>query len=132
VEGDAKALAVVRGPGERDLPSLVVTRNNAAAMHLLFSPPWRDGAFVWPFLSVGLRGPAGNPTGVGARIELLQNGKVLARGEVQAGGSYLAQSSPVVMFAKVPADAVVRVHWPDGSSSETKVENPSGSMTVTR
>jgi hypothetical protein len=26
----------------------------------------------------------------------------------------------------------VRVHWPDGSSSETKVENPSGAMTVTR
>jgi len=81
---------------------------------------------------VRLRGPAGNPTGVGARIETLQNGKVLARGEVQAGGSYLAQSSPSVMFAKVPANALVRVHWPDGSSSETKVTTPTGSMVVAR
>jgi hypothetical protein len=132
VEGDAKALALLDG-GE-GAHALLITKNDANALLLpsLRGPGAGAAAAGERQLSVRLRGPAGNPTGVGARIELLQNGKVLARGEVQAGGSYLAQSSPSVMFAKVPAGAVVRVHWPDGSSSETKVENPSGAMMVTR
>ena len=69
---------------------------------------------------------------LGLPTRLRQNGKVLARGEVQAGASYLAQSSPCVAFANVPADAVVRVHWPDGSHSETKVKATSGPMVVAR
>ncbi len=129
VTGDAKALALLDGGGTA---GLLITRNDAEALllHSIRGRNASDGSSS--FLSVRLRGPVGNPTGVGARIELLQDGKVLARGEVQAGGSYLAQSSPSVAFTKVPADAVVRVHWPDGSSSETKVANPSGAMVVTR
>jgi len=111
---------------------LLITRSDESAL-LLHSIRGRHSfPSVDRFLTVRLRGPSGNPTGIGARIELLQNGKILARGEVQAGGSYLAQSSPSVMFAQVPADAVVRVHWPDGSSSETKVANPNGPMVVER
>ena len=128
--GDAKALALFELGG--GVATLLITRSDDSAL-LLYSI---RGSHSFPpvdrFLTVRLRGPAGNPTGVGARIELRQNGKVLARGEVQAGGSYLAQSSPSVAFAKVPADAVVRVLWPDGSSSETKVAKPSGPMEVVR
>ncbi len=68
-------------------------------------------------LTVILRGPNGNPTGVGCRAALrMASGRTQYR-EVYAGSGYLSQSSPRLVFGFPKHDRVkdLVVHWPDGS-----------------
>ncbi|MBL8737867.1 MAG: VCBS repeat-containing protein, partial [Planctomycetes bacterium] len=129
IAGDGKALAVAHTDGGD--PVLLVTCNDGPMLRCDNSSRIRWGN-PGSYLAVRLRGPAGNPTGVGARVELLHGEKVLARGEVQAGGSYLAQGSPSVVFARVPEGARVRVHWSDGATTEAALAMTFGRMEVTR
>ena len=69
-------------------------------------------------IRIQLHGKAGNRDAIGARVTVhLADGSRLT-GEIQAGGSYLAQSEPALFFG-TGQDSATRfeVRWPDGSTS---------------
>ncbi|MCB1218462.1 VCBS repeat-containing protein [bacterium] len=71
-------------------------------------------------LLVELSGPAGNPSGVGAKLVLeLSDGRLLQR-EVLAGHTYLSSYVGPVHFGIPEGTQPVKlsVNWPDGTSSE--------------
>lgn len=82
-----------------------------------------DEAFIYEntssernnFLKVDLRGPAGNPTGIGAKVTLYHNGQIqYFENKVVRG--YLSSNEPVVHFGlgqTAALDSVI-VAWPDG------------------
>jgi len=112
VPGDAKALVVAdleAGGG----PTFVISRNQASSrVYQPTPPPGRH------FLAVHLRGPPGNPTGVGARLTLTGEGGGSETAEVAAGSSAYSQSSPACFFGVADgAGATLRVQWPDGHAS---------------
>ena len=114
---DYRALALIHRTGNPG-PALLAAKNDGALTVLLRSAtPTSDG------LRVQLHGRAGNPTGVGARVEVRllparENGAQV--GEVRAGGGYLSQDSPILTFAVPSKEASVQVlvRWPDGLRSE--------------
>jgi len=71
------------------------------------------------WLAVQLRGPAGNPTGIGARVEVAFADGIRRVAEVRAGGGYLSQSSSALFFAAPHASASARINvrWPDGKTT---------------
>jgi enediyne biosynthesis protein E4 len=70
-------------------------------------------------LRLRLRGPQGNPTGLGAKVSVTTSfdGRTVRHvAEVHAGGSYLSQSSPRISLPiGDDSNAVVLVKWPDGT-----------------
>ena len=130
VPGDAKALAVLE-LGSGGWPDFLVTRNNAAAL------AFRNGGVAGRrSLCVRLAGPAGNPTGVGARVTLELADGSSQTCEVFAGSGYYSQSAPACFFgyAESGRPSKVRVRWPSGAVTEhgvpaaaaTLVLSPSG------
>jgi hypothetical protein len=74
-------------------------------------------------LQLRLQGPWGNPTAVGARVEVVSaigGRSVRNTAEVYAGGSYLSQSSPRIALPVSDETATeVVVRWPDGTEERT-------------
>jgi len=70
-------------------------------------------------LAIRLRGTAGNPTAVGARVTVVAQDGKQQTSEVEAGGGYLSQSAPTLFFglgsSKTAREVLVR--WPDGVKS---------------
>ena len=125
VSGDAKALAVLDLDGD-GWPDFFVTRNNDTTL------AFRNGGVAGRHsLCVRLRGPAGNPTGIGARVTLeLKNGSTHVS-EIYAGSGYFSQSAAACFFGWSDDNppAKVRVMWPSGTSTEHPV--PPGSSVLT-
>jgi hypothetical protein len=127
VAGDAKALAVVDFDQD-GWPDFLVTRNAGETI------AFRNGGVTGRrSLSIVLRGPAGNPTAVGARITLGMRDGSTQTAEVYAGSGYYAQSSSACFFGYLdsnePRQAVVR--WPGGESSTHEVKAKSGRVVLT-
>jgi hypothetical protein len=121
VYGDQRgaASADYDGDGRADL---VITQNGAATR--LFR---NQGARVG--LRVRLKGPPGNPHGIGSQLRLQYGERWGPRREVQAGAGYWSQSSltPIMGLASTPASLAVR--WPDGRV--TTVAVPAGTKELT-
>jgi len=118
VPGDAKALAAI-DLGGNGWPSLLVTRNNATTLAFRNS-----GAPGRRALRVSLRGPAGNPTAVGARVTLDFEGGARQTAEVRCGSGYWSQSSAACFFgygASAPP-LRARVSWPSGTVTTHEVQ----------
>jgi hypothetical protein len=117
VAGDAKGLAVA-DVGQDGWPGFVVTRNNDTA--LVFR---NRGAAGQRPLRIVLRGPAGNPTAVGARIRVEHADGSAETEEVYAGSGYYSQSSPACYFGSPESNpaTTVRVRWPSGAATERDV-----------
>jgi len=117
VPGDAKALVLADLDGS-GMPGFVVSRN--ADTLQAFRTTGRAGHHV---LRVVLQGPHGNPTAIGARITVQLADGTSETAEVCAGSGYYSQSTAACFFGytdSAPA-RVVRVRWPSGSESDTKV-----------
>ena len=69
-----------------------------------------------PRVSVRLKGRAGNPDGVGAKIRL-EGGPVVQTQEIVAGGQYLSHSEPIRVFAAGAAAMSLEVRWRSGRIS---------------
>lgn len=124
VPGDAKAL-VVLDLDEDGWPDFLASRNNDTTVAFR-----NRGVSDRKPLRVRLRGPAGNPTAVGAKITVeLADGSVQS-GEVYGGSGYYSQSTATCFFSfsdkAMPRE--IRVRWPSGASSRHDV--PSGKSTV--
>ena len=117
VTGDAKALVVLDLDGD-GWPDFVVSRNNATT--LAYRNQGRPGG---QSLRVLLRGPAGNPTAVGARVTLELADGATQTAEVAAGSGYYSQSSAACFFGWPATNPPrrLRVRWPDGTSSAQDV-----------
>jgi hypothetical protein len=124
VPGDAKALAVV-DLDRSGWPSFIVTRNNGTVLAFR-----NRGIAGRHSLSIRLRGPAGNPTGVGARVTMTYADGTARSSEVSAGSGYYSQSPAVCFFGYAdsnPPDSV-RVRWPSGEDSRYRI--PAGRAVV--
>ena len=113
VPHDAKAL-VVADFNQDGWPDFFVTRNNDRALAFL-----NQGVKGRNSFSVTLRGPAGNPTAVGARITVILADARTQTAEVAAGSGYLSQSTPSQFFGYADANPPreIKVRWPDGRIS---------------
>ncbi|HZZ19292.1 MAG TPA: FG-GAP-like repeat-containing protein [Opitutaceae bacterium] len=117
VAGDAKALAVAE-IGSTGWPGFIVTRNDSTSLAYR-----NDGVKGRGSLVVRLRGPAGNPTGIGARVSMLLADGSTQLAEICAGSGYMSQSSPACFFGYPESNppASVSVLWSSGKVSRTGV-----------
>jgi enediyne biosynthesis protein E4 len=114
-------------------PDLVVAQN-AAATKLYRNSGGKPG------LRVGLKGPAGNPTGVGAQMRLLFGQRQGPMRELHAGSGYWSQDSAVQVLATPEPPSQIWVRWPGGKSTTNAVPkggseiivNTDGATTVVR
>ena len=114
VPGDAKAL-VVLDLDHDGWPDFLVSRNNATTLAFRNQP-----IAGRHFLRVVLRGPAGNPTAIGARIRVELADGSTQTSEVLAGSGYYSQSTAAGFFG-----------WPDGNPPKTiHVRWPTGQVTT--
>ena len=82
-----------------------------------------------PGLRVRLKGPPGNPDGLGASLRLKYADGVGPAREVHGGSGYLSQDSAVAVLGlrAIPTHVVAR--WPGGRATETAV--PAGAKEIT-
>jgi hypothetical protein len=126
VTGDAKALAVL--DLDRDgWPDFLVSRNNntIVAFH-------NNGVAGNNSLRITLLGPAGNPTGIGAKIALELSDGSTQTNEVSAGSGYYSQSAADSFFGYPDNNPPkqIRVRWPTGASSTHKVTMKTTTLTL--
>ena len=114
VPGDAKALTLC-DLNEDGRPDIVMSQNNGPLLAFLNT----NAGSSAKTMSVRLKGTAGNPTAVGARVTLVTERGSSQMCEVYAGSGYLSQSSPLLFFGVSRSDPPRRleVRWPDGSRS---------------
>jgi len=106
------------------LPDLVVGINGGPLIGITNRAMANHPALI-P-LTIRLRGRPGNPTAVGARIEVRFDDHRPFVSEVHAGDGYLSQSS-AIQFVPHPAGRTLReiiVRWPDGQVSAMHPLNP--------
>ena len=111
VTGDAKALAVL-DLNHDGWPDFLISRNNSTT--LAFQNRRVAGRNS---VRVSLRGPAGNPTAVGARITAeLADGSTQTC-EVFAGSGYYSQSTAACFFGYPNSNPLKRIsiRWPSGA-----------------
>jgi hypothetical protein len=115
--GEQRGAAV--GDFDEDGRVDLLVAQHAAPAKLFYNREARPG------LRVRLIGPTGNRQGIGAHVRLGDGTHFGPVREIHAGSGYRSQDSPVVVLA-VPSGATqLRVRWPGGRVTETKV--PSGS-----
>jgi hypothetical protein len=68
-----------------------------------------------PGLRVRLKGPLGNPHGIGASLRWRTAGQAGPRREIRMGGGYCSVDSPVTVLASDRAEGEVEVRWPNGA-----------------
>ncbi len=126
VPGDAKALAVADLSGD-GWPGFIVTRNNDTMEAFRNS-----GVAGRRPLRVLLRGPAGNPTAVGALVTVRFADGTTAMAEVHAGSGYYSQSSASCFFSSATANPPAKVHvrWPSGAVSDHEVPAQATALTL--
>jgi hypothetical protein len=102
-----------------------VTRNNSTSRAFL-----NQGVKGRHSLRIQLRGPAGNPTAIGARVTLELADGTTRTGEVYAGSGYFSQSTAACFFGYMPANPPRQIHvrWPSGATSTHPI--PPQSFTI--
>src|SRR6185503_458023 len=92
---------------------------NGAATRLFRNKSGRAG------LRVDLKGPEGNPQGIGAAVRLGQSGSWSGVSEVQAGGGYWSQNGPTLILATKESQpdvaSQIEVRWPGGALTRAAV-----------
>ncbi len=139
IPGDAKSV----GMGDLNAdsrPDLVIGINGRAPRLLLNQTEKVTQVETCHPLAVRLRGGAGNPRAIGARVKLEVEGLPLQCFERYAGSGYLTQNSAALFFGlgaqKLDGLVVVaEVRWPDGKVSRHSIESfalEKGAVTLSR
>ena len=81
-----------------------------------------------PGLRVKLRGPAGNPQGVGSRLRLKYKDREGPMREIHAGSGYWSQESAVQVLGAAETATQLEIHWPGGKTAT--VDIPSGATEI--
>ncbi|MEO6004404.1 MAG: FG-GAP-like repeat-containing protein [Opitutus sp.] len=126
VPGDAKALLIF-DLNHDAWPDLLVSRNGGTTLAFRnHGQPDRE-----PF-RVTLKGSPGNPTAIGARIEVQFANGATSLAELAAGSGYRSQSSASGFFvsSKDNPPRRIKVRWPLGEVTEHAVSTPSRHLTI--
>ena len=128
VPHDAKAL-VVLDLDHDGWPDFLVSRNNDDVLAFR-----NNGVAGRKSVSIRLRGPAGNPTGVGARITVELTDGSTRNSEVYAGSGYYSQSTAACFFGYSDANPPrqVRVRWPLGMATQHPFPPGSSSLILSQ
>ena len=102
---------------------LVVTQNGAETK-LYRNTGGRPG------LRVRLKGPTGNPTGVGAMLRMETKGGLGPAREIHAGSGYWSQDSAVQVMAPPQPPAQIHVQWPDGKKTASPIPQSAKSVEI--
>jgi hypothetical protein len=70
---------------------------------------------------VRLKGPAGNPTGVGPVVRLKYKDSFGPAREIHAGSGYWSQDSTVQVLGTPEPLTQIQVHWPGGKTTTSAV-----------
>ena len=128
VPGDAKAAVVL--DWDRDgWADVLVSRNNATTL------AWRNGGGAeGKAFKVVLRGNAGNPTAIGARVAVEFADGSRGWREVQAGSGYYSQSAAGCFFGFAQKNPPRRltVRWPDGEEVTRELTADVGAIVEVR
>ncbi|HET7535344.1 MAG TPA: FG-GAP-like repeat-containing protein, partial [Candidatus Didemnitutus sp.] len=126
VPGDAKALALVDFDCD-GWPDFLVSRNNNTTLAFR-----NRGVAGRESLRVQLRGPAGNPTAIGARITVELADGTTQTGEVYAGSGYYSQATAACFFGYATNTPPKRVHvrWPSGVVTDHDVPAHAHALTL--
>lgn len=127
LRGDAQSLAPCDLDGDGRLDLLCAFNDGPVR--------WvRGAAGGRPQLAVRLQGPAGNPAGLGAWVELAHEDRRVWRRPVAASAGYLTQPPPTAWFPAVESTAgwTVRVRWPDGALQRLPLAASSGRIVLAR
>jgi hypothetical protein len=81
-----------------------------------------------PGLRVVLKGPAGNPLGIGAKIRLLFGERTGPVRELHAGSGYWSQDGATQVMGALETPSQVRVDWPGGATTTAAI--PPGSREI--
>jgi hypothetical protein len=84
-----------------------------------------------PGLRVRLKGPPGNPAGIGASLRWWAAGKAGPRREIRMGGGWCSVDSPVTVLASDRAVGEVEVRWPGGAVRRVPVAAGIAEITLT-
>jgi hypothetical protein len=120
VYGDQRGAAYADFDGDGRL-DLAVSQNGAESR--LFH---NRGAK--PGLRVRLKGPAGNPDGVGTQIRIAYGNRMGPVRDVQSGSGYWSQNGAVQVFGLSATPTAVWVRWPGGV--ETRAPVPAGAREI--
>jgi len=126
VPGDTKALAVL-DLDQDGWPDFLVTQNHNSTL------AFRNcGVAGRHSLRIQLRGTAGNPTAVGARITVELADGSTETSEVYAGSGYYTQSTAASFFGYPDSNRPrkIRVRWPAGLTVEYGVPSGASSLTL--
>src|SRR6185436_14399316 len=115
------ALCDYDGDGRVDL---VVTQNGAETK-LFHNVSAKAG------LRVRLKGPAGNPLGVGAQVRLIFGQRSGPRREIHAGSGYWSQDSSIPVLGTPEPPTQLEVRWPGGKTATTTVPPGANELEVT-
>lgn len=121
VKGDARSLAAVDidKDGRQDL---LFARNDSEPSIYLTSPNASLNKNDYRNLQIRLKGPKGNPTGIGSKITLHLPGGNNQTAEIHAGSGYLTQTPARMYFSLGNEEvATIQVQWPSGKTSTTQV-----------
>jgi hypothetical protein len=126
VPRDAKAL-VIFDLDDDGWPDFLVSRNNDTTLAFR-----NRGIAAHNSLRVMLRGPAGNPTAVGARVALDLTDGSTQTSEVYAGSGYYSQSTAACFFGYLDSNPPkrIRVRWPLGATTEQDCERGARTLTL--
>ena len=126
VPGDAKALAVL-DLDQDGWPDFLVTRNNSTTLAFR-----NNGVAGRHPLCVRLRGPAGNPTAIGAWVTLELTDGSTQTSEVYAGSGYYSQSTAACFFGwpELNPPREIHIRWPSGRTTNHEVRLQSNTLTL--
>ncbi|MCZ6683320.1 MAG: FG-GAP-like repeat-containing protein [Planctomycetota bacterium] len=130
VPGDVKGLSLC-DLDRNGWPDLVMTQNDGPLLAFLNTGSESDGHCR--VVAVRLRGPAGNPNAVGARISVLGRNGARQTAEVYCGSGYLSQSTSWQFFGVEGGDDRPRrliVRWPDGRQSSHVIDSSKARVTL--
>ncbi len=122
IYGEQRGAAV--GDYDEDGRADLVVSQNGAATQLLHNVGARPG------LRLRLKGPAGNPEGIGAVARVRFAGGLGPARELHAGGGYWSQDSAVAVLGTPTTPVEVLVRWPGGRTTTTAVPENAREITV--
>jgi len=125
VPGDAKALTTLDLNAD-GWPDFLLSRNNSTTLAFR-----NNGVSGRRSLCIKLRGPAGNPTAIGARITVQLTDGSTETSEVYCGSGYYSQSDAACFFGYANANPPkhLEIRWPSGKTTHPSL--PQNSTTVT-
>jgi hypothetical protein len=126
VPGDAKALAVLDIDHD-GWPDFLVTRNNNTTLAFR-----NNGVPGRHSLGLRLRGPAGNPHAIGARLTVELADGSTQTSEVEAGSGYYSQSAAAGFFGYPDSNPPkhLRVRWPSGTTTQHEIPPGTTNLTI--